>query len=80
MEESSKKIYLKCKYRVKKWEGQFKDENGRNPSKVSLFYFHFFIDRNSFYISVELIIHGSACLKKRRKIFICIRGLELHLS
>lgn len=35
MEEAVKKKYLKCKYKVKKWESEFKGANGSNPSKVS---------------------------------------------
>lgn len=37
MEEAVKKKYLKCKYKVKKWEGEFKGANGSNPSKVNQF-------------------------------------------
>lgn len=37
MEEADKKKYLKCKYKVKKWESVFKEANGTNPSKVSQF-------------------------------------------
>lgn len=28
--------YTKCKYKVKKWESEFKKEHGTNPSKVSM--------------------------------------------
>lgn len=31
----SKKLYDKCKYRVKLWEHDFKKAHGRVPSKVS---------------------------------------------
>lgn len=35
MDEASEKKFFKCKYKVKKWECDFKKNNGRNPSKVS---------------------------------------------
>lgn len=49
MDEDAMKLkYKKCKYKVKKWESEFRSKNGVNPSKVNKLLLN--VTKSSYYL------------------------------